>query len=269
MTSGRSRRRASAETRAQGLQLALPSAVAAEVRWAFTPPRWWLSGVAANLVLALVWLPVQPLHLPRHHDWVILIGTYFSSFILADVTTTNLLGSDYIRIRKALHDGVPIWRVLLVKNLALVVIVGLPTLAAVVAMTLWLETPARLVVTIPNVAVPIVSWLGVGNLVSVLFPVGGEPLVHRWEQRRDVRASTRWIGHLVLPYALYYVADPTGGIEHDFFWSQVPRAVAPIFGPDSRGFVHVGIAAAVWAISTAVAVLFFSVRGLQIAETQK
>jgi NAD(P)-dependent dehydrogenase (short-subunit alcohol dehydrogenase family) len=33
-------------------------------------------------------------------------------------------------------------------------------------------------------------------------------------------------------------------------------------------FVHIGIAAAVWAIATAVAVLFFSGRGLQIAETQ-
>jgi hypothetical protein len=253
----------------QHLQLALPSAVTAEVRWAFTPPRWWLSGVAANLVLALVWLLVQPLHLPRHHDWVILIGTYFSSFILADVTTTNLLGSDHIRMRNALHDGVPIWRLLLVKNLALVVIVGLPTLAAATAMTLWLETPARLVVTIPNVAVPIVSWLGVGNLVSVLFPVGGDRLVRRWEQRRDVRADARWIAHRVLPYVLYFIADPTDGIEHDFFWSQVPRAIAPLLIPDSRGFVHIGIAAAVWAITTAVAVLLFSVRGLQISEAQK
>jgi hypothetical protein len=258
-----------AEKTARGLQLALPSAVAAEVQWAFTPPRSWLSGVAANLVLALAWLLVQPLHLPRHHDWVILIGTYFSSFILADVTTTNLLGSDHIRVRTALHNGVRLWRVLLVKNLALVVIVGLPTLAVATAMTLWLETPARLVVTLPNVAVPIVSWLGVGNLVSVLFPVGGEPLVYRWEQRRDLRAMARWIAHLVLPYALYFVADPTDGIEHDFLWSQVPRAIAPILGPESRSFVHIGIAAAVWAITTAVAVLFFSARGLQIADTQK
>src|SRR5690348_2295851 len=98
-------RPAAAEKAAQGLQLALVSAVAAEVRWAFTPPRSWLSGVAANLILALVWLLIQPLQLPRHHDWVILIGTYFSSFILADITTTNLLGTDHIRVCKALHDG--------------------------------------------------------------------------------------------------------------------------------------------------------------------
>jgi ABC-type Fe3+ transport system permease subunit len=114
-----------------------------------------------------------------------------------------------------------------------------------------------------------VSWLGVGNLVSVLFAVGNEPLIHRWEQRRDRRATIRWIAHLVLPYALYCVADPTGGIEHNFFWRQVPRATAPILGRESRSFVHIGIAAAVWAIATAVAVFFFSRRGLQIAETQK
>ena len=262
-------RPAAAEKAAQGLQLALVSAVAAEVRWAFTPPRSWLSGVTANLIVAMLWLLVQPLHLPRHHDWVILIGTYFSSFILADVTTTNLLGADHIRVCKALCDGVTLWRVLLVKNLALIVIVGLPTLAAATAMTLWLEPPARLVMTIPNVAVPIVSWLGVGNLVSVLFPVGSERLMHRWAQRRDRRTTIRWIAHLVLPYALYFVADPTGSIEHNFFWRQVPEVIASMLGPESRGFVHIAIAAAVWATATAVAVLFFSRYGLQITNKEK
>jgi hypothetical protein len=246
---------AAAEQAARDLARPLPLAVLAEVRWAFRPPRSWLAGVAANLVLALVWLIIQPLHPHRHTDWVILIGTYLSSFILADVTTTNLLGVDDIRVRKAHFEGVPIWRVLIVKDLALVVIIGLPTLVAAMIATLWLESPARLAVTIPTVAVPIVSWLGVGNLVSVLLPVAEEPLIHRWEQRRNVRATRTWLTHLALPYALYYVADPTGGIEHKLFWRQVPRAIGPIFGRESRGFVHVGIAAAVWIVLTGVAVL--------------
>jgi hypothetical protein len=63
--------------------------------------------------------------------------------------------------------------------------------------------------------------------------------------------------HLVLPYALYFVADPTGGIAHDFFWHQVPRAIAPVLGCESGSFVRIGIAAAVWGIATATAVLFF------------
>jgi hypothetical protein len=101
-----------------------------------------VEGGFVDAAVALVWLPVNPLHLPRHHDWVLLVG----------VTTTNLLGTDDIRVCKALRGGAPLWRVLLVKNLALVVIVGLPTLAAAMATTLWLDTPARLAVTIPNVA---------------------------------------------------------------------------------------------------------------------
>jgi hypothetical protein len=243
----------------------LPAAVAREIRWAFTPPWVWLSGVAANLVLAFVWLLVQPLHTHRHQDWVVLVGMYFSSFILADVTTTNLLGADHIRVRKALNDEVPLWRLLLVKNLALIVIVGLPTLAVATAMTLWLETPARLAITIPNVAVPIVSWLGVGNLVSVLFPVADEPLIRRWQHRRDHRATIRWVAHLALPYALYYVADPVGGVEHKFFWRKVPAVIAPILGRESRSFVHIGIALVVWVAATVAAQLCVSKRGLGIA----
>jgi hypothetical protein len=51
--------------------------VAAEIRWAFAPPRAWLSGVAVNLALSLAWLLVEPVHAEEHRDWVILVGTYF------------------------------------------------------------------------------------------------------------------------------------------------------------------------------------------------
>jgi hypothetical protein len=28
----------------------------------------------------------------------------------------------------------------------------------------------------------------------------------------------------MLPYALYYVADPMGGMEHRLFWRQLPAS---------------------------------------------
>ncbi len=130
-----------AKRAAKDLRRGLLPAVVAEIRWAFTPPRTWLMGVLANLIFAVGWLAVQPLTLGRHQDWVVLVGTYFSSWILADVTTTNLLGADHYRVLQAVSDGVPFWRVLLIKNLALLVIVGLPTLATSVVLTLWLEDP--------------------------------------------------------------------------------------------------------------------------------
>jgi hypothetical protein len=232
--------------------------VRSEIRWAFTPPRSWLLGVLANVVLALGWLAVQPLAAPgRRHDWVILVGTYFSSFVLADVTTTNVLGADHYRVQQALARGTAPWRVLLIKNLALLALVGLPTLVAAMALTLWFETPARLGITIPTVSVPMVSWLGVGNVISVLLPARDMPLIRRWRQRRDWLRTGGWLSALVLPYALYYVADPIGGVEHRELWRNLPTAFAHIFGPvlgrDTKSFVHLGIALTVWTVGTVIA----------------
>ncbi len=221
-------------------------------------------GVLANLAFAAGWLLVQPLTAGRHQDWVILVGTYFSSWVLADVTTTNLLGNDHYRVLQAVSDGVPLWRILLIKNLALIAIVGLPTLVTATALTLWLETPARLAITIPTVAVPIVSWLGVGNLFSVLHPVGVEPLLRRWRRRRDRRRTRGWLLSLSLPYALYYVADPMNGVDHRVLWTQVPALIWPVFGRDTKSFMHLAIAAGVWLVGTVAAVVWVRKRGLQI-----
>src|ERR1700742_434786 len=251
---------------ARDFQQPLAPAVWAEIRWAFTPPRAWLMGVLANLVFAAAWLLVQPLTAGRHHhaDWVILVGTYFSSWVLADVTTTNLLGADHYRVQRALADGIPLWRMVLIKDLALLAIVGMPTLVAAMVLTLWLETPARLAVTIPTVAVPIVSWLGVGNFISVLHPVSVEPLTRRWHQRRDRRRTRGWILGLTLPYLLYYVADPMGGVEHRVLWNQLPRLIWPVFGRDTKSFVHLGIAVAVWIVGTVAALLWARKHGVRI-----
>ena len=111
---------------------------------------------------------------------------------------------------------------------------------------------------------PIVSWLGVGNLVSVLHPVSVEPLIRRWRQRRDHRRTGGWLLALTLPYALYYVADPMGGVEHRVLWTQVPKLIWPVFGRDTKSFVHLAIAVGVWIAGTVAALLWVHKRGLQI-----
>jgi hypothetical protein len=258
-------RPAAARRAANDFQRGLWPAVGAEIRWAFTPPRTWLMGVAANVIFAAAWLLVQPLTPGRHHhDWAVLVGTYFSSWVLADVTTTNLLGADHYRVLKALSDGVPFWRILLIKNLALLAIVGLPTLVAAMVLTLWFQSPASLGSTIPTVAVPIVSWLGLGNLISVLHPVSVEPLLRRWRQRGDHRRTGGWVLALTLPYALYYVADPMNGVEHRVLWTKVPKLIWPVFGRDAKSFVHLAIATGMWIVGTVAAVLLVRRRGFEI-----
>jgi hypothetical protein len=250
---------------AKDYQQGLWRAVGAEIRWAFTPPHTWLLGVVANLIFAAAWLLVQPLTPGRHHhDWAVLVGTYFASWILADVTTTNQFGADHYRVLQALSDGVPFWRVLLIKNLALLAIVGLPTLATAMALTLWFQSPASLAKTIPTVAVPIVSWLGVGNFVSTLHPASVEPLIRRWRRRGDYRRTGGWVVALTLPYALYYVADPMNGVEHRVLWTQVPKMMWPVFGRDTKSFAHLAIATGVWITGTLAAVLWVRRRGFRI-----
>jgi hypothetical protein len=249
---------------AEELHQGLWAAVAAEIKWAFTPPRAWLSGVAVNLVLSLVWLLVQPVRVEAHRDWVILVGTYFSSFILADVTTTNVLGVDNVRIEQALRDGAPLWRILLAKNIALLVIVGLPTLIVALVLTVCTEPAGRVLVTVPDVTLPILTWLGVGNLVSVLFPVGYEPLVRRWRQRRDLQRTLRWLAHLALPYILFYLADPIYGAPRAFIWHDLPAMLGPGLGPVGRSLIHVAAGLIAWLAGIAAAGVYVRLKGLHI-----
>lgn len=190
----------------------LVSQFVAEVKWAFSPPWNWLGGVGANLLLSLLWLLWTPLTGRSHGSWIVLVGSYFAEFILADVTTTNVLGADAERVRLNLSQNVPVTRLLMTKNLVLLAVVGLPTLALTAVLTLTNTSSYRLVMTLPGVALPILAWLGVGNLVSVLLPVPIKPLLQRWRERHDRRATFRWLFHLALPYLLLYEVDKASAI---------------------------------------------------------
>ncbi|MGZ6791217.1 MAG: hypothetical protein ACXVGQ_15025 [Mycobacteriaceae bacterium] len=242
------------------LQRGLVHRVAAEVRWAFTPPRWWLSGVAVNLGLSLVWLLWEPVRPEGHRDWVVLVGTYFASFILADVTTTNVLGVDASRVRLSLDRGIELRRLLVTKNLALLVIVGAPTLALTGVLTTMNEGLSRLAVTLPDVALPILAWLGVGNLVSVVLPVVIVPVKQRWTRRLDLRGTSRWLIHLALPYGLYYLVAPVGGTSRLLLGSALSRSLGPV----GRADVHALIGALLWVLGTLCATAHVRLRGLRL-----
>lgn len=80
----------------------------------------------------------------------------------------------------------------------------------------------------------------------------------------DLSRTRGWIVALTLPYALYYFADPMNGVEHQVLWTQLPALIWPVFGRDTKSFVHLGIALTVWAAGTIAAVLWVRKRGLRI-----
>lgn len=235
----------------------LPRLVAQDLRWAFRRPYGWLLGIGINILLSLAYLVVVPLPVGTHRDWAILVGTYFAVFVLADVTTTNVLGVDTERTRLRLLRGMSLLRILLVKNLALLVIVGLPTLVATAAITVHEEADYRLVLTLPGVLYPVLTWLGVGNLVSVLLPYRPVPLVRRWQERRPWSRTLRWLACLGLPYALCVAVDPM---------SRLPRWVSRTLhlppGAELRGAELLVLGLLTWGAFTAVAVAVAHRRGV-------
>lgn len=233
--------------------------VGEDLRWAFRRPYGWLVGIAVNLVLSLAYLVVVPLRDGSHRDWAILVGTYFAVFILADVTSTNVLGVDAERTRLRLLRGVPLARILLVKNLALLVIVGLPTLVATAWITVHDEPDDRLALTLPGVLYPTLLWLGVGNLVSVLLPYRPLPLRTRWRERRVWRSTLRWLACLGLPYVLCLAVDPM---------ARLPRLVSEALhlppGPGLRGAEVLALALVLWGLLTSAAVRLAHRRGISL-----
>ena len=231
--------------------------VASDLRWAFRRPYGWMLGIGVNLLLSVAYLVVVPLRGGTHRDWAILVGTYFAVFVLADVTTTNVLGVDTERTRLRLMRGLSLARILLVKNLALLVLVGLPTLVATAAITIHDEANYRLELTLPGVLYPVLTWLGVGNLVSVLLPYWPVPLVTRWRERRARIRTVRWLVCLGLPYALCLAVDPM---------SKLPRYVTQMLhlGPSHalHGLELLVLGLLTWGVFTAAAVTVARRRGV-------
>lgn len=188
------------------------------------------------------------------------VGTYFAVFILADVTTTNVLGADARRVRLSLLGKTPLLRILIVKNITLFLIVGLPTLVATAAITVYSEADYRLVLTLPGVLFPILTWLGVGNLVSVVLPVAAASLRERWRQRHQLRPTARWLVAVTLPYALCVAVEPVGRVPRILL-----RHLAIVAHPTLvRGALVFVTGFAFWGVGTGAALALARVRKIRL-----
>ena len=169
----------------------------------------WLQGVAFNAALAAGYLLFWPLVASEQYDIVSLFTVYFATFIMADVTTTNVFGHDIVRTVRALEAGRSFASLIAVKNAVQVIVVVIPMSLITFGVTWWVEGADDLPLTIPGVLYPMLLWLGIGNLLSVLAPALPAPLAWRIGTLR--RGWPGWRLHratllaYAIPYLLYYV----------------------------------------------------------------
>lgn len=184
-----------------------------ELRWTFTWPCGWLQGVLFNLVLAAAYLVVWPLAFDDHYDVVLLFTAYFATFIMADVTTTNIFGHDIVRTLAALRRGRSFASLILMKNLVQTIVVVMPMVLLTIGVTWYVDGAEELFLAIPGILYPMLLWLGIGNLISVLYPVLPAPI--KWRIQSIRAGRKQWLLHApmlisyAIPYVLYVLAATT------------------------------------------------------------
>lgn len=81
----------------------------------------------------------------------------------------------------------------------------------------------------------------------------------RWNDRKDLVVTVRWLGHLALPYGLFYLVQPLGRLPRDIL-HEIAQASRT---PDIRGLVLSSTGVALWLLGTALACLVVRRRGLR------
>jgi hypothetical protein len=102
---------------------------------------------------------------------------YLFSVVVGSVVCTNSLCFEAERVRASLAGGQRVWRILVVQNLAMAILITIAGLPVVAALT-WTRE-ANPVALVDQLVTMVFIWLGVGNVLSVLYPLRHEPIAAR------------------------------------------------------------------------------------------
>ena len=183
-------------------RLGLVRDVADEIRWTFTKRLGWVGQILLNLaigvpvVVATTW--------DNHTDDVRVSGfaTSIAGWVLASALNTNQLGFDADRVAASFRAGDSAWRILFLKNLAVLTVLAPPILATSVILRLTVaHPPDSIPVAFVRDLADIAVWLGFGSVLSVLLPFRPLGLRRRWAARAT---WPRFALCLAAPYLVYF-----------------------------------------------------------------
>jgi hypothetical protein len=149
-----------------------------EVRHVFADkPRAILLRLAITLAISLSMVTAYQFIGLASYDDVSQLALYLFSAVVGSVVCTNALCFEAKRVREGLASGERMWRILVAKNLAmaaLIVIAALPVIVFLAA-----TTHGNAAAMVDQLVTMVFIWLGLGNVLSVLYPLRHEPVSAR------------------------------------------------------------------------------------------
>lgn len=174
---GASTRAAVAANAGRGLR-ALGRPVLDEVRHLLADrPRAILARIVVTLATALSLVTFYHVTGMTRYDDAGRLTLYLFSAVVGSVICTNALCFEAARVRAMLQSGAPLWRILIAKNLAmaaLITVAGLPVIGL-----LSVAGDVNPVPMVDQLVTMVFIWLGVGNVLSVVYPLRHEPVSAR------------------------------------------------------------------------------------------
>jgi hypothetical protein len=207
-------------------------------------PRAILMRLLITLAISLLLVSVYHLSGRARYD-VSGLSLYLFSAVVGSVVCTNALCFEARRVREAMSRGERIWQVLVAKNLAMALLITVAALPVVAFLTVARDgNPIALV---DQLVTMVFIWLGVGNALSVLYPIRHEPVSARLH-------DGTWKPYL-FSFALSYGVGLTVNLM--IFWRLWSRqtAASELAGGEWAAFLLVLLSAlASWILLTVFAV---------------
>jgi hypothetical protein len=179
------------------------------------------------------------------YDDVSRLTLYLFSAVVGSVVCTNALCFEAQRVRDAMTRGERIWQILVTKNLAVAALITVAALPVIAFLTV--ANGGNPVAMIDQLITMVFIWLGVGNVLSVLYPIRHEPVSARLH-------DGTWKPYL-FSFALSYGVGLTVNLM--IFWRLWSRQTASteLVGGEWAAFLLVlGSALTSWVLLTVFAV---------------
>lgn len=184
----------------------------AELARLFRRPWTELTILLINAVIVIVGWLVLPANvkewlfdsLQGRLAFVIVLETW----LVSDVSSTNIFGHDPAAALRALQEGRALRRFVRIKAAALSVLIGVPCTITALILGIHGGSMGRAAILAPMfLAIPF-GVIAIGSWLGVVLPYRYRTLRWRWQNRHLWRVTVRWLIAMMVPYWILGVFVP-------------------------------------------------------------